>query len=573
MLEVLIFWIMLYLITYGAGDLLFWFFEKLTGMRHKARQGSVKSITGFFVLTVAAEYISLFCPVNTRALFGSASVICLLEIYKIKKYGLSKKTGKVSIAEAAVKFLWLAFILVSVVNPAFNELHGDSDLYMVQSVKWARQYGVVRGVANFNTRIGFDSSLVCFYALASLKAMSGGTLHAACGFLYVIFGFYGIEAAFEMLKKGFCVSRAFRVVITGYASSTVYLAGAFLSDAASNFAAGFILAEWMRQAEDNEEREEAYGLLCVLAVICASMKLSLALIALAALLPGIRLLKKKKYKSVAALLAAGSICIVPYVIRTVLLTGYLLFPMEKIDLFDVAWKVPEESVCLEREMVELWAKAPGTETDVIRGGIGSWLPIWLENNRGSYGYMLLLANVAALAVLALLWLFKGKRREQGTATAYVTALICALCANMLYWFFEAPDYRFIELLMYFIPVYLAERIYRLVPKHFPLPETLLYAAFIAVFFSYHPKQTIREDLAFLNDSVRSGELAAIALNQPPLKAYKLKTVDWYGMSINVPKGVPFSGDAPLPCCRNAKDLDTLYPLGEGIGAGIGVKKE
>ncbi|MCR5119927.1 MAG: hypothetical protein K6B44_09985 [Lachnospiraceae bacterium] len=571
MLEVLIFWILIYLITIGAGDLLFFAFDKLSGSGAGKRKASVKSIAGFLVLTVAAEYISLFGPVNTRALSGTASVIVLLEVLKIKKYGWSKRAEKDGWGCICLKALWLVFILICTVNPDFNELHMDSDLYMVQSVKWAREYGAVRGAANFNPRIGFDSSLVCFYALALLKGMSGGLLHAACGFLYVLFGFYGIEAAAEMFKKGFSVSRAFRIVSVGYAATTSYLAGAFLTDSFSNLSAGFVIAEWAALAESKEEREEPYGLLAVFAVICASMKLSLAVLVLEALLPGIGLLKKKKFKSVAAFLGLGCACVIPYVLRTVILTGYLLFPMEKIDLFSVEWKMPADMVTLEREMVELWAKAPGTGADIIRGGIEKWLPIWLENQRGSYGYLLLLANIAAFAGIIVFRLIFRKNEHFKEHEPYMMILIASVAANMLYWFLEAPDYRFIELLMFFMPIYLAACVYRLLPKHFPRAEAILLVLFVAAFFSYHPKRVIKEDLAFLKRTAESGELAGIAFNQPRLKKYDMKTVDWYGYKVNVPSGVKISGEAELPCAMYADYLDHLYPLGDSLADGVGIK--
>ena len=551
MLEVLLFWILLWLITAGGGDLLFFAFDRLTKARFSDVSRTVKSIAGFFVLTVCAEYISLFAPVNTYALIATANVIVLLEVIKIRKCGWKKRGKKESTAALFVKLLWLFFVLICTVNPGFNEMQVDSDLYMVQSVKWAREYGAVKGVANFNPRIGFDSALVSFYALASMKAMAGGTLHAVCGFLYVIFGFYGIEAAFEMAKSGLDVSRVFRLVSAGFAAKTVYLAGAFMTDTVSNLAAGFVIAEWAALAEKDEEREEKYALLAVFAVICATMKLSLAVMVAAALLPGIRLLKKKRYKAVTAFLGLGSVCVIPYVLRTVILTGYLLFPMEKIDLFDVAWKVPYDKVLLEREMVELFAKAPGTEQDVIRGGIGRWLPIWLENQKGSYGYLLVIANIAAFCGIVLFRLLFRKNRQHGKKNPYMMMLIAAIAMNIVYWFIEAPDYRFIEDLMYFMPVYLACCVYKLLPKHFPLPETVLAVMFVAVFFSYHPRWIIRDDISFMKDSLQSGRLGTVALVQPGLKEYDMKSVEWYGYDVNVPSGVKISGDAGLPCSARA----------------------
>ena len=572
MLEILVLWIIVFLITWLAGDLLFFAFDR--GLKHELdkKGATVKSIAGFFVLTVIAQYVSLFSPLNTNALKGIATVLMLLEVLRLKKHkwkGRRKEDKKtLRFIVTALKLLWLILILICCVNYDFNELHGDSDLYMAQSVKWAGEYGAVKGIANFNPRIGFDSSLVCFYALSSLRAMAGGRIHAACGFLFVIFGWYGIEAVYGIMKEGFLVSKLFRLVMPGYAATTMHLSGAYTTDTVSNLAAGFFVAEWAAAAEAKEEGEEVYGLLAVAAVICASMKLSLAMLVLAALLPGIRMLKKKKFKTVLLFLGMGVACIVPYVLRTVILTGYLIFPMEKIDLFDFAWKVPSDMVCLEREMVELWAKAPGTELENIRGGISGWINIWLENQRGSYGYMLVLANIAALAGIVVMRLLMRKKEDKAP---YMMILITALIAEGLYWFIEAPDYRFIQLLMFFLPVYLAFCIYKLLPKHFVTMELIAVILFIAVFFSYHPKWIMNDNISFITRTAKSGELTQLAFEQPRLKEYEMKSIDWNGISVQVPKSGMLSGYATLPCTMYADYLDRLYLLGADISDGVGVK--
>jgi hypothetical protein len=218
-------------------------------------------------------------------------------------------------------------------------------------------------------------------------------------------------------------------------------------------------------------------------------------------------------------------------------------------------------------MVELWAKAPGTELENIRGGIGGWINIWFENQRGSYGYMLILANIAAFAGIILYQLLFRKKEDKAS---YMMILIMALIAEGIYWFIEAPDYRFIQLLMFFMPVYLAYCIYKQLPKHFVKAELIIVILFIGIFFSYHPKWIMKDNISFIERMAKSGEIVKLSFEQPRLKEYEMKTIDWNGISVQVPKGGMLSGDAELPCAMYADYLDHLYLLGDDISDGVGV---
>ncbi len=581
MLELTLVWAFLFFVTFSFGDLFLGIFDSCAGIKSAQRSVTVRVITGFFVMMVLAEYVSLILPLDGRMtlLFGAAAVAAAVAGRRKKEKQTSIKADRADIVVYALCAVWFVLILVSSVNDGFLELYGDSDLYMAQSVRWTAEYGTLKGAGNFNSRIGFDSALVCFYAISSFNGLFGRGVHGACGFLMTVFGWYGITAIKDMLKNGLRTSSVFRFVMAGYASMTMQLSGAYLTDTCTNLAVGFFISEWTALAEKKEKKDETYGLLAVCAVCCASLKLTFAPLVVVALLPGIRLIKAGKKKAAAAFLALGAVCIVPYVLRTVLLTGYIAYPMEKIDILNVPWKMDKETVVLEREMVELYAKAPGTDVELIRGGIDGWFDIWLENQKGSYSYLLIILNLASLAGLAAYHIIFRKKADR---EPYLMIIPAALLAEYVYWFLQAPDYRFIFLLMYYLPVYFGVCITELCHgalgdkpasklKLLYMAETLVVVLGAGYYFSYHPKWIIKDDLAFVSELAADKSRREALLKQPEFTGYEKKGVEWEGMTVWVPAKGTVAGDADLPCALSAEDLDKLKLLGPGLMDGIGPK--
>jgi hypothetical protein len=125
--------------------------------------------------------------------------------------------------------------------------------------------------------------------------------------------------------------------------------------------------------------------------------------------------------------------------------------------------------------------------------------------------------------------------------------------------------------MFFLPVYLAFCIYKHLPKHFVTAELIIVVLFIGLFFSYHPKWIMKDNIAFIERTAKSGELKQLVFEQQRLKEYEMKETDWNGLTVQVPKNGMLSGDADLPCAMYADYLDRLYLLGTDISDGVGVE--
>jgi hypothetical protein len=132
-----------------------------------------------------------------------------------------------------------------------------------------------------------------------------------------------------------------------------------------------------------------------------------------------------------------------FVARSVVLSGYALFPSTAFDVFPVSWKAPELARG-QQTWVLLFARGFRHEdpAQALTYPLARWLPIWMHGMNGPsrivvgfLGAGLLLLPVA-LVVRRLRKPFTRERRSALAAMAVVAV------AGLVFWVWQAPDVRF-----------------------------------------------------------------------------------------------------------------------------------
>ena len=88
----------------------------------------------------------------------------------------------------------------------------------------------------------------------------------------------------------------------------------------------YILTKWAGFWEEGEKDGALYGFLCVFSVYAVTVKLSAASTVLLALYPLYLFIKEKNGKAVTAHVAAGVFVLAPWLIRNVIISGYVVYP-------------------------------------------------------------------------------------------------------------------------------------------------------------------------------------------------------------------------------------------------------
>lgn len=436
MIEVLFDWLWIAILCYIYGAFFLRFWKRDVSWMNAW-------VTGIAFLTVYAEIFSMFSKVgmiaNLLLAIGAVGIVWKEQ----KSLSAPVQITKVNLPE----YLLFGILLLMVASIcAYGELHYDTGLYHASSIHWIEEYGTPLGVANLQKRIGYNSSFFSFTALFSMKWFIGRSLHATTGFIIVLCICYAIHTLFRIPKSKNIVSGSFAIATLAYWLYVMEGAAIPTSDYPSMYLALWIATKWAEQLEKKEEDTDAFALLCIASVYVMTIKLSASMMVLMVLLPAISLIKKKEWRSIIKYILTGCLVILPFLIRNVMVSGWLIYPFTILDLFPVDWKVPLKIALTDAQEIKVWAR--GTyEIETASMKMREWLPIWWEA-QGYYERILLVSNVVAFCY----WIVNSVvavivRKEMVWREFWFETV---LFINVGFWFFQAPlvRYGFAYLLMF-----------------------------------------------------------------------------------------------------------------------------
>ncbi len=418
-------------------------------------------MAGLIIATVYAQIVSLFYRVNAEAnvvLLAASTTVCIALRKQMGAF-LKERLDRLPPAERIL--IPLAFLLWSYFASR-GYMVPDMDMYHGQSIRWIEEYGVVKGLGNLHSRFGYNSSLFALSALYSMKFLLGHSLHAVNGYLAFILTLSAFDLGKAFRRRKMCVSDYARVSAIYYLTIIFDEVIAPSSDYAVMCVIFFIVIEWLSHLENGEEKERncivPYALLCVAAVYALTLKLSAGLIVLLTVKPAYMLIRKKKWGEIALYLALGLAVAVPWLARTVIITGWLLYPFANLDLFSVDWKITDIGMIRsDAYRIKVWAKAANTLEDT---SLRSWFPYWFQSALTFTEKLLIAADIAAcgISVVIAVAIFAKKRWEQLDT---LLAIAC-VCCSYLYWQFTAPmlryGYAYVLLLAGIVGGYILERV-------------------------------------------------------------------------------------------------------------------
>ena len=441
MLSVIIIWIYMFFTTFLIGYGIMCAVTRCEPYR--VRHMDSYLICGLAGVTVYAQFFSLFGRVGLAAnlllcMACMAIAWCLRHQLgsmlsetwnNIRKNRLGER-GKI----LGILFLFFLFAY----GASRGIIHYDTGLYHAQSIRWLEEYGVVKGLGNLHCRLAYNSSSFALSALYSMAFLGGQSYHCAAGFLAWILAKVCLEVIGALRKRRLHTGDFARVMGIYY---LVNIFDEMVSPASDYFMvllAFYIVIRFLELAECEVKEILPYALLCVLGVFLMTVKLSAALILLLVIYPAYYLIRGNRWKETTVYLALGIVTALPFFIRNVLLSGWLVYPFTQIDLFRVAWKIPKGMADYDAKEIQVWGRG---YTDVTRYDISvrEWLPDWFRSLAGS-DKLLVAAAVVSLSVLfvyGLGMLCGWWHRRPGILIVQVT-----VAASFVFWLFTSPLIRY-----------------------------------------------------------------------------------------------------------------------------------
>lgn len=554
MLTTLLAWIYISFLSWMWGVLFLQFIKKITKSELQLSHFSIICITGLSAITIIAGIISLLIPLGEWWVQFLFILPCIGLFFKKKPpaffSALKKEFQNLHIISIILLTTCLLLILVM---STWTIIHPDTLGYHAQTIQWIEKYRAVPGLVNLHVRFGYqglwfvDAALFGF----SFTGKEGITfLNSTVLFWFFIFITNRIN--YNFFKEGnnlYGILWTALLVISIWSYTQVRLTA---TSASPDFIASlYVLSIVYILFQKNDLLN--WLLAAFLSLVAITIKLSVAPIFLIAATGAIIFLKERKVKLLLALVIISTIIFLPFVVRNIITSGYVVFPSTILDIAEVDWKYGRQLTISEKNYITVYAKKPGVTTkgeidSVARMSPPEWVPEWWQNCSAADKSIMVLLFFSILAALILL----RKIIQSGFVAIF---LLTTMLLGIIFWFVNAPDPRFgFGQMIGFISV-VAYLVF--LNKNPSLNKTKL----ISIVFFVSGVISAYTVYRFTNFFQLSQLLSPLGIENVEFRSF-----DCHGIRINQPSGNNDFGKTPVPCtdlgCEN------FIPRGNDIKDGF-----
>lgn len=414
-------------------------------------------VAGIVVITVYVEFFSIFAGIGACAhgiLVAAALVTGYMQRHKIV---LLWRTycPRLNFWEG---FFYVCFVLLIAFFTSRGEFHTDTNIYHAAAIRIYEEYGLVKGIGNLQLHYAYNSSYLAFASIFSFKWLLGQSLHTTTGFLETIMCIYAFHGLRNFIQHKNHVTDMMRAGILLYTLINVTRSMSPATDYATMYFALFIITAWCENLFERQNDLTVYSLLSVAAVFTTTLKFSSCLLVMITIYPACLLVREKRWKEIGAYLFCGGVILCPFFIRNYYISGWLLYPFDKIDLFQTVWKIPKEYLLHDANQIKVWGRCL-YDVEKVDEPVRQWLPVWWEHQ---FRYeKMFLGSVVLSAILQFILLCMRICHKREFRPAFA-ALYLAIWANIAVWFFMAPFIRYglaflIAVVMIAVGEYLGEK--------------------------------------------------------------------------------------------------------------------
>ncbi len=461
MLTILLLWIYVSTLCWVGGWFFMRFAQLATGAGCSVLPLSLHPFLGLAWIASCTALISLCSPV--RWWWNIAFVVVIAAgVVRGRRHLLAQlRELSVQIKRSpeitAIFFLAGAILLLksaSVVHAygtADAVFHSDTGYYHAPSIRWIEEYGIVPGLGNLLPPLAIDYLWFQPCALFGFRDFLPQRLHALTGLVILWALAFSIGGVWRLFNSGegnrIRYSDLYRTLLLLPLSE----AGNYIvSDSGDEPAAVMLLIAigaaliFLENANASTyggtQQESPVDLCALLLLICFAVGIKLSALPLLGL--GVILIAPALRSGNFRLLSLGMMIVLVVIggkiARSVILSGYPVYPLPQLDFFHVDWKMPAQVLVSEKNYVASMARARFAEPGrLLSGGMGGciipWIGAFLKTPVG-------IGAICSMASLILSgWFFRsvtvGHFRKFWKV--HVT-----LIAGILYWFLMAPDVRF-----------------------------------------------------------------------------------------------------------------------------------
>ncbi|MGN1197884.1 MAG: LIC_10190 family membrane protein [Acetatifactor sp.] len=542
-------------IIFVASGILGFAFIRITGWECKKQACSLDMIlvSGLMIVNLYAQFFSIFYKVGGRAcllLFVTEFVIAGILFYK--------KELKISAMLCFLKNMSITKILVILVGiltislwTAQSPQHYDTYLYHAQAIRWIEEYGIVPGLGNLHNRMAYNSAFMPLQALFSLRWLTGQSYHSVNGFVCCAVLIYAMTSNHLVKGENIQTSDLFKAAAIGYVLINRQTISSPCSDTLAMLLVLYISIKWCEFSEQGVKKWEPYMLLGLFGIWAVTVKLSTAVCALFAFLPFIMLIRDKKWEKAAENILLGLLIVLPWLVRNIIISGYLLYPYAQLDFFDVDWKMPSSVLECDSTEIMVWGREL-KDISLCNVSFFEWFPNWFEAQNPFYRVLVVLGLLSAFFVFILLLCQIVKK-----GYLLQNILLLFTVTGLLVWLLTAPLMRY-GIVYLMLPIcILVERL--LSRKYNNILKLIMLFVLIPALGSGL--------IIWKNIDIE------IAFNQEDYLWKETEEIEWNGIRMYIPVESDQCGYYAFPSTPYSTVLELIEMRGETLDDGFRAKKD
>ena len=449
---------------------------------------------GIMLVTIYSEFFSIFAGVSVVAniILLIASITSFIIII------LKKQKNIIPLSFNKNTLIWILFAIIILtiimaIGTSRGYFHYDSDLYHGQAIRWIEEMKCVKGLGNLHTRLGYNSASFALCALYSLHFITGQSFHAVAGLLVLITSLSCLRIIHIFKDKNILVSDFARIAGLYY----IYNIYDEMVSPASDFFVMlyfiYIVIRLLDMSELDEVNADTLAIPALMSVFLITLKLSAAGMIICVLAPLILLIRDKNYKRILLYAGLSILIVLPFLIRNYILTGWLIFPYTKIDLFNPEWKVPLDIAQIDADFIVAYGRGY-TEYQFAQLSISEWFPHWIKD-LSKTELILFLSSVISLPILLVSSLLQKKKH-----ILHITEL--SISITFLMWFFSSPLVRYGQGFLIMLPAVLIGDVICYIFNKANKPKWILISA-VSIFLIFISYKTVMTSL-YIKDIACTG---------------------------------------------------------------------
>lgn len=549
MLSVGLNWIYIILTTFCTGYGIAYLSEKKLYYRIRGMDSIL--MAGLAAVTVYAEIFSLFYKVGAAA-NGILLTVCAAVLFFLRGQIIRRLGDWWRQMPVLKKILLPILFLLWAYFSSRGYMAYDSDLYHAQSIRWIEEYGVVPGLGNLHERFAYNSAAFAVNALYSMKWLLGRSLHTASGFFALLLCAAVLELGRTWKEKKLRLADYAMIGAVYYLVTIWDEVTAPSSDYLIMCTLFFIVIKWLlcleRDSGAAEKNAAPYALLCVAGVYALTLKLTAGLILLLVIKPAVSLIREKRWREILLYLGMGLMVCLPWMARTVIISGWLLYPFPALDLFSVDWKMPAGPIAVDAAQIKTWGRAL-YNVSLVDLPMRQWFPGWFASTLSGMEKLLILGDLACIPLAAGYAVFSlVKKRKENLDILLVLATVIS---SYVFWQYSAPILRYGYAYVLLVELLTAGVILQKLPI-----QRLLYVL-VCLYGGYK--------LVMMGDYIRGNYLVDAYIWQQDYGSYELVSYELGGITFYRPA----MGDrAGYDCFPAAPTRPEIELRGEGLEDGF-----